>query len=186
MNGTGTVTPLSPEVLFFERSFRAIGTRRRSWFPIRPRWRWRSPSCAARSTAIDLACSRFRPDSEIEHLHRQCRAKSSRSLRCSSKPLLSPSRWPSGPHGAVDPTVGNAMSPLGYDCDFDQIGRPPTAAPRGPRPGGRFRSCPLEPPTRGRSASPVASASTSGHRPRRSSPTGPPPASPRARTRGYW
>jgi thiamine biosynthesis lipoprotein len=75
--------------------------------------------------AIDHACSRFRPDSEIELLHRQ----SGRTMVVS--PLLFEAlevalSVAERTHGAVDPTVGNAMAALGYDRDFDEItDRPP-------------------------------------------------------------
>ena len=70
--------------------------------------------------AVDLACSRFRPDSELGYLHSQ----SGRTTVVS--PLLFEALTVAvavaeKTHGAVDPTVGNAMSALGYDRDFDHI-----------------------------------------------------------------
>ena len=88
--------------------------------------------------AVDRACSRFRPDAEINLLHDE------------------PGRWvPVGDvlfealsvardvaertGGAVDPTVGSAMERLGYDCDFAAMAAdgPPAAAPV-PAPGWRL------------------------------------------------
>jgi FAD:protein FMN transferase len=87
--------------------------------------------------AIDRACSRFRPDSELAHLH----ANAGRTVEVSS--LLFESldvaySVAERTHGAVDPTVGNAMEKLGYDRDFEQIEpRPLQIADPGPVPGFR-------------------------------------------------
>jgi thiamine biosynthesis lipoprotein len=70
--------------------------------------------------AIDLACSRFRPDSELEYVH-SC---SGRAVAVSSllfEALEVAVAVAERTHGAVDPTIGNAISTLGYDRDFDQI-----------------------------------------------------------------
>jgi thiamine biosynthesis lipoprotein len=70
--------------------------------------------------AIDLACSRFRPDSELAHLH----ANAGRTLKVSSLLFVSLDVAYSvaeRTQGAVDPTVGNAIEALGYDRDFEQI-----------------------------------------------------------------
>lgn len=109
------------ESAFGERSFRAIGTTATVVVL--------DPAKAERAEAIlrdeinsvDLACSRFRPDSELAYLHSQ----SGRTIVVS--PLLFGALTVAvavaeKTHGAVDPTVGNAMSALGYDRDFDHIG----------------------------------------------------------------
>ena len=77
---------------------------------------------------VDLACSRFRADSEICAL----RTADGRPARIS--PLLAEAiavalRAASLTDGDVDPTVGAAMSAVGYDRDFEQIQRtgPPLA-----------------------------------------------------------
>ena len=87
--------------------------------------------------------------------------------------------------GDVDPTVGAALSALGYDRDFEQI-QPAGPSRRGPtvadacrgwrevRPG--RRACRTMLP-------PKASSSTSGPRPRPGPPTGPPRGSPDGRLR---
>ena len=66
---------------------------------------------------VDAACSRFRPDSEI-------RALKGGQQRIS--PLLAEAigvalRAARLTDGDVDPTVGAAMSAVGYDRDFEQI-----------------------------------------------------------------
>ena len=77
---------------------------------------------------VDLACSRFRADSEILAL----RTVKDRPARVS--PLLAEAiavalRAANLTDGDVDPTVGAAMSAIGYDRDFEQIQRigPPLA-----------------------------------------------------------
>jgi len=71
---------------------------------------------------VDAACSRFRPDSEICAL----RTAQGRPVRLS--PLLAEAievalRGARLTEGDVDPTVGGAMSAVGYDRDFDRIPR---------------------------------------------------------------
>jgi FAD:protein FMN transferase len=72
--------------------------------------------------AIDLACSRFRTDSEISRLHEQA----GRPVRVG--PLLAEALAVSInaarlTDGLVDPTVGAAVRDLGYDDDFGSIDR---------------------------------------------------------------
>jgi len=72
--------------------------------------------------AVDLACSRFRADSELSGL----RTASGRPVPVS--PLLAEAiavalRAARLTDGDVDPTVGAAMSAAGYDRDFDRIPR---------------------------------------------------------------
>jgi FAD:protein FMN transferase len=85
--------------------------------------------------AVDAACSRFRPDSEITRLH------ASRGTAVSVGPLLAEAvsvalRAAELTNGVVDPTVGAAVRLLGYDRDFADVppdGEPVIAA--GPAPG---------------------------------------------------
>jgi thiamine biosynthesis lipoprotein len=70
--------------------------------------------------AIDLACSRFRRDSELEMVHDHAGA----AVKVS--PLLFNAleiayEVAERTHGAVDPTVGNAIVALGYDRDLDEV-----------------------------------------------------------------
>ena len=84
-------------------------------------------------SALDLACSRFRADSEIRSLQRSAGAVTTVS------PLLAAAlhtalRAAELTDGAVDPTVGAAMAAIGYDRDFaalpaDRPGRPSAPAP---------------------------------------------------------
>lgn len=74
----------------------------------------------AQLIAIDEACSRFRPDSEISRLHEQAGSEAAVS------PLLAEAiavalRAGRLTGGVVDPTVGTAMADLGYDRDYDLI-----------------------------------------------------------------
>jgi FAD:protein FMN transferase len=73
--------------------------------------------------AVDAACSRFRPDSEIAVLDRAPRTLPGRAGPVVVRPLLADAiavalraAWLTG--GDVDPTVGGAMDAAGYDRDF--------------------------------------------------------------------
>jgi FAD:protein FMN transferase len=106
--------------MFHTATFDAIGVRNQVTV--------REPDALPEATAIaqaalaelDLACSRFRDDSELMRLN------SSGSAVVSPLPLeliraaLDAARW-SG--GRVDPTVGPALRSLGYDRDFDVVAR---------------------------------------------------------------
>ena len=92
----------------------------------------------AELAAVDAACSRFRPDSEIRSL----RTARGRPVRIS--PLLAEAvgvalRAAQLTDGDVDPTVGAAMSAIGYDRDFDLVPRtgPPLAVTARTVPGWR-------------------------------------------------
>jgi thiamine biosynthesis lipoprotein len=91
----------------------------------------------AETEAMDLACSRFRSDSELAHLH----ANAGRTVKVSSllfEALEVAYSVAERTHGAVDPTVGSAIEALGYDRDFEQIeSRPLPMADLGPVPGFR-------------------------------------------------
>ena len=82
--------------------------------------------------AVDLACSRFRADSEI------CTLQATRGPQATPGPQATVSQQVSPllaqaiavalraaelTDGDVDPTVGAAMSAVGYDRDFEQIRR---------------------------------------------------------------
>jgi FAD:protein FMN transferase len=95
------------------------------------------PRClpAARSlleadlAAVDLACSRFRADSEICTLQASSQATAQASSQAETQQisaLLAEAiavalRAAELTDGDVDPTVGAAMSALGYDRDFEQL-----------------------------------------------------------------
>ncbi len=70
--------------------------------------------------AIDLACSRFRPDSELSALNR------SSGERVPVSPVLARAlavalRAAEITDGDVDPTCGQSLISLGYDRDFDEL-----------------------------------------------------------------
>ena len=76
--------------------------------------------------AVDLACSRFRPDSEIVALDRAMGGRGRRPVTVS--PLLAEAiavalRAARLTDGDVDPTVGAAMNAVGYDRDFSLVQR---------------------------------------------------------------
>ncbi|HEX3956677.1 MAG TPA: FAD:protein FMN transferase [Trebonia sp.] len=77
---------------------------------------------------LDLACSRFRPDSEVASIGRAA-SRATGAYTTSVSPLLAEAiavalRAASLTDGDVDPTVGAAMCALGYDRDFALV--PPT------------------------------------------------------------
>ncbi|HEX3981467.1 MAG TPA: FAD:protein FMN transferase, partial [Acidimicrobiales bacterium] len=71
--------------------------------------------------ALDDACSRFRPDSELRRLEEEGRGRplpvsdllfEAIDVACSVAVMTS---------GIVDPTIGSALMELGYDRDFDDL-----------------------------------------------------------------
>jgi thiamine biosynthesis lipoprotein len=90
--------------------------------------------------ALDLACSRFRPDSEIVALGNAARGARA-PVTVNVSPLLAEAvevalRAARLTDGDVDPTVGAALSALGYDRDFAELAPPQPASP-GPAPAAR-------------------------------------------------
>ncbi|HZU80250.1 MAG TPA: FAD:protein FMN transferase [Acidimicrobiales bacterium] len=76
--------------------------------------------------AIDLACSRFRPDSEVTRLARP----GGRPLAVSDllwTALQAAARAHAVTDGRLDPTVGNALVALGYDRDYAALAHAPDA-----------------------------------------------------------
>jgi FAD:protein FMN transferase len=103
-----------------QRSFRAIGTTATVVVVDPSRLDAAALLLCHEIEALDLACSRFRPDSELAHLH----SLAGSSVAVSSllfEALEVAVDVAKRTHGAVDPTIGNAMSTLGYDRDFDEI-----------------------------------------------------------------
>jgi thiamine biosynthesis lipoprotein ApbE len=103
---------------------------------------------------LDLACSRFRPDSELAALGAAARDAAG-PLSVTVSPLLAEAiavslRAASLTDGDVDPTVGGVLSALGYDRDFGQVPATGPALPGGVGvrviPG--WRSIRLDPATR--------------------------------------
>jgi FAD:protein FMN transferase len=72
--------------------------------------------------AIEAACSRFRDDSELSRVNRAA------GTPIEASPLLAEAlraalRAAAATRGIVDPTVGATMRSLGYDRNFDLVGR---------------------------------------------------------------
>lgn len=70
--------------------------------------------------AIDSACSRFRPDSELTHINRArgARVQVSPLLAAALRVALSAAEITGG---LVDPTVGRALRTAGYDRTFTRV-----------------------------------------------------------------
>jgi|HubBroStandDraft_6_1064221.scaffolds.fasta_scaffold91690_3 thiamine biosynthesis lipoprotein len=80
--------------------------------------------------AIDLACSRFRADSELSRVNAQAgRVTEIGALLMEAVALALRAAELTG--GDVDPTVGRALELAGYDRDWSLLD-PPTGAPPGP------------------------------------------------------
>ena len=144
---TETADPHSSCAGLAARSFRSIGTTA-TVVVIRPDKADQAEAILRDELeAIDLACSRFRSDSELEYLHDQA----GRAVEVS--PLLFDALTiavavADKTKGAVDPTVGNAIASLGYDCDFDDIGLRPGSPPSVLGPVVGFSHIHLDPRTR--------------------------------------
>jgi len=83
--------------------------------------------------ALDLACSRFRPDSELVAVGNAAKTASG-PVTVSVSPLLAEAvavslRAARLTDGDVDPTVGGALAALGYDRDFAALDRSSPVAP---------------------------------------------------------
>jgi FAD:protein FMN transferase len=70
--------------------------------------------------AIDLACSRFRPDSELTALNESA-GRPFEASELFAEALEVALRAARQTGGAVDPTVGGAMLRIGYDDDFETL-----------------------------------------------------------------
>ncbi|WP_329045402.1 FAD:protein FMN transferase [Amycolatopsis sp. NBC_01488] len=98
-------------------SFRALGTTAEVLVTDPSRLSTAASLLREELDAIDLACSRFRADSEISRLHEQA----GRQVRVSgllAEALGAALRAARLTGGLVDPTVGAAVRALGYDRDF--------------------------------------------------------------------
>src|SRR6202035_5033163 len=78
--------------------------------------------------ALDLACSRFRPESELVAIGNVARGAAA-PVTVTVSPLLAEAvavslRAAQLTDGDVDPTVGGALAELGYDRDFAELTRP--------------------------------------------------------------
>jgi len=92
--------------------------------------------------AIDLACSRFRPDSELSRLNAAAGRGAQQVSPLFAELLAAALRAARLTGGDVDPTCGRALAGLGYDKDFAEVQAAGDAPPRltgpvGPVPGWR-------------------------------------------------
>jgi thiamine biosynthesis lipoprotein len=93
----------------------------------------------AELSQLDAQASRFRGDSEISRIQRSPHRvrRVSHGLAEVLRVALDAARWTGG---MVDPTVGSALTALGYDRDFASLGSEPPGQPpvSGPVPGWRL------------------------------------------------
>lgn len=97
---------------------------------------------------VDLACSRFRPDSELSRLN-EARGQPVGISTMFAGLLAAALRAARVTGGDVDPTCGTALAAFGYDRDFAQVQAAPPSKPVstvGPVPG--WRCVHLDPGTR--------------------------------------
>jgi FAD:protein FMN transferase len=87
--------------------------------------------------AIDEACSRFRPDSELSRVH-ETGGSPVEVSGLLGEAIETALRVAEDTDGTVDPTVGSAVIELGYDRDFAKV----PAASRAGAIGGRPRPAP--------------------------------------------
>ena len=121
MQGTDVMEPV-----LATRSFRAIGTTATVVVQEPGDAEEAEQILAGELAAFDLACSRFRPDSELEWVHANAgRTVAVSALLFEALSVACDAAERTG--GAVDPTIGNAIAALGYDADLDEVqSRPPT------------------------------------------------------------
>ena len=88
--------------------------------------------------AIDRACSRFRPDSELWRVN-NARGRTIRISSLLAEAVAVALAAADVTDGDVDPTCGRSLARLGYDRDFARPGRTPAhcRSPRYRRRGGR-------------------------------------------------
>ena len=111
------------------RSFRAIGTTATVVVQEAEVADEAARILAADLEEIDLACSRFRSDSELQVVHARAGATVKvGDLLFEALRVAVDAAARTG--GAVDPTIGNAIAALGYDADLDEV----VARPAGPPP----------------------------------------------------
>ena len=114
---THALDDLTPSEPLTVRSFSAIGTTASVVVQEPSKAEAAERMLRAEIESIDLACSRFRSDSELEMVH----AHAGAAVRVSSllfDALAVSYEVAERTHGAVDPTIGNAIAALGYDKDL--------------------------------------------------------------------
>jgi len=96
--------------------------------------------------ALDLACSRFRPDSELHALNAAAGGAPRPVGRLLWEAVAAAVETARATNGLVDPTIGRAMRLAGYDRTFSRL-EPRDAPPAVTRfvPAGRWRGLELDP-----------------------------------------
>jgi thiamine biosynthesis lipoprotein len=137
--GTGVIEPV-----LTTRSFRAIGTTATVVVQELGDAEEAEQILAGELAAFDLACSRFRPDSELESVH----ANAGHTVAVSAllfEALSVACDVAERTGGAVDPTVGNAIVALGYDADLDEVQSRSPAPPQALGPVAGYQHVQLNP-----------------------------------------
>jgi FAD:protein FMN transferase len=135
------------EPILTTRSFRAIGTTATVVVQDADAADEAEQILAAELEAIDLACSRFREDSELQIVH----ANAGRPVEVSEllfEALSVALHAAERTGGAVDPTIGNAIAALGYDADLEVVQARPPAPPGALGPVAGYLHVQLHPGTR--------------------------------------
>jgi len=101
----------------------------------------------AELAAVDLACSRFRSDSELFRLN-ALRGAITRVSELFAELIAEALRAAELTDGAVDPTVGQALVAAGYDRDFDELASSGPVGPQLASPIPGWRNVRLDPVTR--------------------------------------
>lgn len=101
----------------------------------------------AELAGIDLACSRFRPDSEITALN-QAGGRPAEVSPVFAEALEVALRAAEITDGDVDPTCGQSLISLGYDRDFDELAGDTSELPGPPSPAAGWRCVDYDAATR--------------------------------------
>ena len=119
------------------RSLRAIGTTATVVVTDADRADWALALLNAELVAIDEACSRFRPDSELRRLEATGAGRPVEVSPLLFEALDVACHVATLTAGIVDPTIGSALVALGYDRDFDELvaGHPAPDGEAQPAPG---------------------------------------------------
>jgi thiamine biosynthesis lipoprotein len=98
--------------------------------------------------ALDLACSRFRPDSELSLIESHADGHPVAASPLLYEALDTACRVAADTAGIVDPTIGSALVELGYDRDFDLIAGDDGRGRFDPRPAAGWWRITLDPENR--------------------------------------
>jgi thiamine biosynthesis lipoprotein len=108
-----------PPPAYHSASFEAIGVTNQVTVADRAALTRALEIAGAEVEALDLACSRFRDDSELAALNRTGVARPASPLLLAAVQVALAVAEATG--GLVDPTVGAAMRGIGYDRDFEVL-----------------------------------------------------------------